>query len=142
MSHHPHQDESTTPASAPPHYDLILVGGGMVGATLARACAGKGLRIALIETRAPQRHWPAGEIDLRVSALNRASQRILGRLGVWSRILALGASPYRQMCVWDGVGGGTLRFDAAALGEPDLGHIVENRVIQLALWEPWSAARM
>ncbi|NCA70123.1 MAG: 2-octaprenyl-3-methyl-6-methoxy-1,4-benzoquinol hydroxylase [Sphingobacteriia bacterium] len=135
MSHHPHQDESTTPASAPPHYDLILVGGGMVGATLARACAGKGLRIALIETRAPQRHWPAGEIDLRVSALNRASQRILGRLGVWSRILALGASPYRQMCVWDGVGGGTLRFDAAALGEPDLGHIVENRVIQLALWE-------
>jgi 2-polyprenylphenol 6-hydroxylase len=117
------------------YFDLVVVGGGMVGAALARACSGKGLRIALIETRPPQRSWPAGEVDLRVSALSRASQRILDRLGAWNRIDALGASPYRKMHVWDALGGGTIEFDAQALGEPDLGHIVENRVIQLALWE-------
>jgi 2-octaprenylphenol hydroxylase len=116
-------------------FDLIVVGGGMVGAALARACSGKGLRIAVIETRAPQRDWPPGEIDRRVSALSRASQRILARLGAWERIAALGANPYRRMCVWDALGGGSIHFDAQALGEPDLGHIVENRVIQLALWE-------
>ena len=122
-------------ASQEPLYDLLMVGGGMVGAALARACSGKGLRIAVIETRAPQRDWPAGEIDLRVSALSRASQRILARLGAWERIAALGANPYRKMCVWDALGGGSIHFDAQSLGEPDLGHIVENRVIQLALWE-------
>jgi 2-polyprenylphenol 6-hydroxylase len=124
-----------TRASQEALFDLIVVGGGMVGAALARACSGKGLRIAVIETRPPQRDWPAGEIDLRVSALSRASQRILARLGAWERIAALGANPYRKMCVWDALGGGSIHFDAQSLGEPDLGHIVENRVIQLALWE-------
>lgn len=119
--------------------DLLVVGGGMVGAALAAACAGRGLRIAVTETREPQRAWPAGDIDLRVSALSRASQRLLARLGrgpsVWERIQQLGASPYREMRVWDGVGGAGIHFDSADLGEPDLGHIVENRVTQLALWE-------
>jgi len=116
-------------------FDILVVGGGIVGAALACACVGKGWRIALVEARAPQRSWPSGEIDLRVSALNRASQRILERLGVWDRITRLGASPYREMQVWDAVGGGSIHFDSAELGEPDLGHIVENRVIRLALWE-------
>ena len=58
-------------------FDLLVVGGGMVGAAVACACAGRGLTIGLIEARAPQREWPAGEVDLRVSALSRASQRIL-----------------------------------------------------------------
>lgn len=129
----PSSPQAATPAVQ--HFDLVVVGGGMVGSALARACSGKGLRIALIETRAPRRDWPPGEIDLRVSALSRASQRILERLGAWSRIAVLGANPYRRMCVWDALGGGSIAFDAQALGEPDLGHIIENRVIQLALWE-------
>jgi len=116
-------------------FDILVVGGGMVGTALACACVGKGWRIALVEAQAPQRSWPPGEIDLRVSALNRASQRILQRLGVWDRITQLGASPYREMHVWDAVGGGSIHFDSTELGEPDLGHIVENRVIRLALWE-------
>jgi len=122
-------------------FDILVVGGGMVGAAFACACLGKGWRIALVELREPQRSWPAQEVDLRVSALNRASQRILERLGVWERILDLGASPYREMQVWDAVGGGSIHFDSAELGEPDLGHIVENRVTQLALWERIEVAR-
>jgi 2-octaprenylphenol hydroxylase len=116
-------------------YDLVIAGGGMVGAALACASRGRGLSIALVESREPQREWPPGELDLRVSALNRSSQRVLERVGAWPRIRELGASPYREMRVWDAVGRGSIHFDSADLGEPDLGHIVENRVTQLALWE-------
>lgn len=125
-------------------YDLLVVGGGMVGAALALACSAQGLKIAVVESWEPSRDWPIGEIDLRVSALSRASQRILNRLGrgptAWERIQGLGVSPYRVMRVWDAVGGASIHFDSADLGEPDLGHIVENRVTQLALWEQLEAA--
>ncbi|NEX21302.1 UbiH/UbiF/VisC/COQ6 family ubiquinone biosynthesis hydroxylase [Thiorhodococcus mannitoliphagus] len=116
-------------------FDVVVVGGGMVGAAFAAALSGKGLSIAVIEAREPARDWPEGEIDLRVSALSRASQRILERLDIWSRVQVLGSSPYRHMHVWDAVGGGEIHFDSESVGQADLGHIVENRVIQLALWE-------
>jgi 2-octaprenylphenol hydroxylase len=121
-------------------YDLIIVGGGMVGAALGCAAAAQGLSLALVEGRPPQRTWPKAEVDLRVSALSRASQRILRRLGAWERMEGLGISPYREMRVWDAGGGGSIHFDSAEVGEPDLGHIVENRVTQLALWERLEAA--
>ncbi|MCF7977598.1 MAG: UbiH/UbiF/VisC/COQ6 family ubiquinone biosynthesis hydroxylase [Chromatiaceae bacterium] len=117
------------------HFDIAIVGGGMVGAALACASAERGLRIAVIDGQPPQRSWPAGQVDLRVSALSRASQRILERIGVWPRMVELGVSPYREMQVWDAVGRAEIHFDSAELGEPDLGHIVENRVTRLALWE-------
>ncbi len=121
-------------------YDLIIVGGGMVGAALGCAAAAQGLSLALVEGRPPQRTWPEAEVGLRVSALSRASQRILRRLGAWERMEGLGISPYREMRVWDAGGGGSIHFDSAEVGEPDLGHIVENRVTQLALWERLEAA--
>lgn len=123
------------PTPAHPSFDIVVIGGGMVGAAFALAAANDGWRCAVIDGQPPARAWPAGEIDLRVSALSRASQRMLQRLGVWSRCQALGVSAYREMVVWDAVGGAEIRFDSAALGEPDLGHIVENRVTRLALWE-------
>lgn len=117
------------------HVDVAIIGGGMVGAALGCACADRGLSVAVLDGQPPQREWPAGQVDLRVSALSRASQRLLERIGVWPRMLELGVSPYREMVVWDAVGGAEIHFDAAELGEPDLGHIVENRVTRLALWE-------
>jgi 2-octaprenylphenol hydroxylase len=63
--------------------DVIVVGGGMVGAAFALACAGQGLGVTVVEARAPRRTWPASEVDLRVCALSRASERILRRLGAW-----------------------------------------------------------
>jgi 2-octaprenylphenol hydroxylase len=121
-------------------FDIVILGGGMVGAALACACRGRGWRIAVLDQAPPQRDWPAGEVDLRVSALSRASQRILERLGAWPRMAGLGTSVYREMVVWDAVGGASIHFDSADLGEPDLGHIVENRVTRLALWELLEAA--
>lgn len=107
----------------------------MVGGALACALGEQGFRIALVEQREPERNWPAEQVDLRVSALTRASQHILENLGVWHRMMEMRVSPYRGMYVWDATGSGSIRFDAADIGEPDLGHIVENRVTQLALWE-------
>ncbi len=107
----------------------------MVGAALACALASRGIQVAVIEAREPQRSWPAGETASRVSALSRASQHVLEHLGAWPRMTTLGVSTYRAMYVWDAGGDGHIRFDSASVGEPDLGHIVENRVTQLALWE-------
>ena len=116
-------------------FDVVVVGGGMVGAAFAAALSGHGRSIAVVESFEPVRSWPLGEIDARVSALNRASQYLLERLEVWSGIQELGVSPYREMYVWDALSGARIHFDSQTLGEPDLGHIVENRVIQRVLWE-------
>ncbi|HXH01740.1 MAG TPA: UbiH/UbiF/VisC/COQ6 family ubiquinone biosynthesis hydroxylase [Candidatus Competibacteraceae bacterium] len=117
-------------------YDVVIAGGGMVGTALACALGGSPLRVALLES-APPRPLPAGtEPDLRVSAISRASQRILAAVGAWDPIAASARlAPYRHMRVWDAAGPGRIQFDAAELGEPELGWIIENRVLQYALWE-------
>lgn len=125
-------------------YDIIIVGAGMIGASLACALAPGGARIALLEREAPPDLEPDAPPDLRVSAISLASERLLQRLGAWSRILALRACPYRRLAVWeklpDPFGAGELasrfnrtEFSARQVGQPHLGHIVENRVVQLAL---------
>jgi 2-octaprenylphenol hydroxylase len=121
--------------SSEQRYDLIIVGGGMVGSALGCALAEQGFEVCVIEYREPQSHWPADEVDLRVSALSRASQCILENLQVWERMAGMRVSPYADMHVWDAGGSGSIHFSAADIGEANLGHIVENRVTQLALWE-------
>jgi 2-octaprenylphenol hydroxylase len=120
--------------SVPP-LDVAIVGGGMVGAALGCALGELGFRVAVIETREPPGDWLRDAVDARTSALTRGSENILRNLGVWERMAALRVSAYRRMHVWDAAGFGEIHFDCAEIGEPDLGHIVENRVIQRALWE-------
>jgi 2-polyprenylphenol 6-hydroxylase len=116
-------------------YDIAVVGGGMVGASFALAAAREGFRVALLERTAPQLDWLPESFDLRVSALTRASQYMLENLGVWVAMRDMRVTAYDRMRVWDRQGLGEIRFAAADLGEPDLGHIVENRVIVRALWQ-------
>ncbi len=115
------------------HYDIIINGGGMVGATLACLLAKQSLKVAVIETFETTPFSPKDDHDLRVSAISRASQNAFIKAGVWNAILSMRATPYEVMDVWDSEGEGNVRFEAAELGEPDLGHIIENKVIQLAL---------
>src|SRR5690606_12368750 len=105
-------------------YDLIIIGGSHVGATLACALGEAGLRVAVVEAREAPRDWPADSVDLRVFAITRASQHIFQHLGVWAHMEAMGISPFRRMEVWDAGGGGRIRFDCADIGEPTLGHII------------------
>ncbi|MEJ2061152.1 MAG: UbiH/UbiF/VisC/COQ6 family ubiquinone biosynthesis hydroxylase [Gammaproteobacteria bacterium] len=114
-------------------YDVIIAGGGMVGATLACALGQGGLRVAVLEQQAPRPFHRGDDYDLRVSAISRASQRIFEHLGVWPLLSARRISPYLHMCVWDAGGSGEIRFDSLDVGESCLGHIIENRVIQDAL---------
>lgn len=123
-----------------PDFDVVVVGGAMAGAgtaaLLAATPATASLRVALVEPRPVTAPAPDAPLDLRVSALSRASGTLLERTGAWPTVSARAAA-YRRMVVWearqDPGGPGALTFDAAELGEPDLGHIGENLTIQAAL---------
>jgi 2-octaprenylphenol hydroxylase len=117
--------------------DLIIVGAGMVGSTLALALQERGLDILLVDG-GPLSVKPfdrGAAFEPRVSALSIASQRVLERLGVWQGIVARRSSPYGEMRVWDGSGTGQIHFSAGSVHTDTLGHIVENRVVQDALLE-------
>ncbi len=116
-------------------YDVVIAGGGMVGAALACALGDSHLRVALIEGTPLARIRPDIEIDLRVSAITCASQRLFVAVGAWEAMTAWRVSPFRDMRVWDATGPGRIHFDSAAIGEPLLGWIIENRVIQYTLLE-------
>ena len=114
--------------------DVAIVGGGVVGAALACALADKGLTLTLIDAQTPTPYDPKAEVDLRVFALSMASHRILEALGAWQMVADTRLSPYRDMQVWDAGGKGSVHFDSADLGQPELGYIVENSLLQHALW--------
>jgi 2-octaprenylphenol hydroxylase len=121
-------------------FDIAVVGAGLVGAAAATAFAREGWRVALLEAQAPPVVDAGADLDLRVSAISRGSERLMRSLGAWDAIAPARRAPYRGMVVWDAAGTGEVRFDAADLGEPDLGHIVENRALQRALWDAARAA--
>lgn len=115
--------------------DVAIVGGGMVGAALACGLARSGFRVVLLDKREPEQDWPIGSYDLRVSALTQASKNIFTHLGAWQGMVDRRVTPYLEMQVWDAQGFAQIHFDAADVGASELGFIVENRVIQRALWD-------
>jgi len=124
------------------NYDVVIVGGGMVGSMLAAALGRSGevapeLSVAVLENHAPA-PFVAGsepEYDIRVSALSAATQNMLENVGAWAGVTSRRACAYREMLVWDGEAGGRTHFKASEVDRAELGHIVENRVLQLALTE-------
>ena len=112
-------------------YDVIVAGGGLVGATLAVALGETGLRVAIVERSGAPAAAPGPVYGTRVSAVTVASERILRALGVWPSIPAERIGPMREMHVWERTG--EVHFDSAAIGEPVLGHIIENHVVQWAI---------
>ncbi len=112
--------------------DVAIIGGGMVGLTLAAQLKESGLRLAIIDPNLAIA--PLSEtMSVRVSAINRASERVLQQSGVWDSILAMRASAYTKMTVWEKDTFASIQFDAEMFGQPDLGHIIENNVIKQAL---------
>ncbi|AJI95678.1 ubiquinone biosynthesis hydroxylase, UbiH/UbiF/VisC/COQ6 family protein [Yersinia ruckeri] len=119
-------------------FDVVIAGGGMVGLALACGLQGSGLRIAILEHQQPEDALTEplmGAPELRVSAINAASEKLLQHIGVWDRIVAMRASPYDGMEVWDQDSFGKIAFRADEYGFSHLGHIIENRVIQQTLWQ-------
>ena len=120
-------------------YDIIVVGGGMVGATFACLLGDTRLRIAVLEAKTPQLEWPRADFDNRVSAVTRATERVFRSVGAWEGMVARRVQSYEQMHVWDATGSGSIRFAAADLGEPNLGYIIENEAIWGALLDRMAA---
>ncbi|HEU5134443.1 MAG TPA: FAD-dependent monooxygenase [Steroidobacteraceae bacterium] len=124
-------------------YDVAVVGAGPIGLAaailIARQSGIPPARIAVFDRVIPESLDRSKEmpIDLRVFALSRASEKILRTAGAWSDIEATRAEGFERMQVWHADvpphGGDALVFDAAEMGERNLGVIVENAVLQSAL---------
>ena len=117
-------------------HDVAVVGGSVVGLTLACALGDAGVRVALIEARPAavlDRAAAQQRFDLRTNAITPVSQRILSGVGAWSLLPEQRVSAFEHMCVWDRPGRGEVHFDAVDADLAVLGHIVENRELVNAL---------
>jgi 2-octaprenylphenol hydroxylase len=113
-------------------YDVVIVGAGMVGATLAAALSqSKDLSIALIDAQQIQAFSENEAPDYRVVALTQASEVLLQNLGIWELLMPSRLSAFTDMHVWESKQS-QLHFDSADIGAPHLGHIIENRHLQYA----------
>lgn len=117
-------------------FDVVVVGGGIVGATMAIALAKKtNLHIALLDSKALTPNWKSGKCDHRVSSISLASKRIFEKLSVWDAIQSKRVSPYKKMHVWDANGDGSIHFDSKLIQSKELGYIIEDNVIRSSLLE-------
>ena len=122
-----------------PAYDVVIIGAGMVGASLASLLSRSGFSVALVEAVEPQVFDATAEVGLRVSAVSPGSATILAQAGAWKLISAQRVRPYRRMQVEDGVELEPLLFDAPVFNLERLGTIIENALLQSSLWQVVSA---
>ncbi|MGP9765113.1 UbiH/UbiF/VisC/COQ6 family ubiquinone biosynthesis hydroxylase [Halomonas sp. AOP13-D3-9] len=125
---------STTPSVE--NFEVVIVGGGMVGTALCALLAQAGMQVALVEVQPAPLSLESAFNKLptpRVSALTPVSQRLLTHLGAWPVMQKTRVTPYRGMQVWDAEGSGEIAFSADEAGVAVLGHIVENTITLAAL---------
>jgi len=115
-------------------FDCVIVGGGMVGAACALSLANLGLSVAVVDQFQPKDFEKSQAIDLRVSAISLASEHLLRQLSVWPQLQQWRLCPYKRLGVWEHEASYT-EFNSDDIEQPHLGHIIENRLIQLALWQ-------
>ncbi|WP_218813629.1 UbiH/UbiF/VisC/COQ6 family ubiquinone biosynthesis hydroxylase [Rickettsiella endosymbiont of Dermanyssus gallinae] len=132
----------------PQDYDVVIVGAGLIGLTLACGLINQGLRLAIIDkdgrSKAPAVRLdsvPGYELGGRVSAITQGSQKILESYQVWQRLAKTTFSPFECMEVWEEGSASRLRFDAAETGQPCLGTILYNQALQTALLAQAKTAR-
>ncbi|MDP0588040.1 MAG: FAD-dependent monooxygenase [Candidatus Endonucleobacter bathymodioli] len=128
------------------HFDVIIVGAGMIGSALAVALGSNNFKVAVLDLELPKVFKSEQLPDLRVSALSYSSEQILRQLKVWKPMQAMRMCPYRKVAVWEkinGIFGGANKtiFDAAIIHHEQLGFIIENKVIQLGIHQVMAAYR-
>ena len=118
--------------------EIAIVGGGMVGGALALGLAQHGFAVTVIEHAEPAPFVADSQPDVRISAISAASVSLLKGLGVWDAVQAMRCHPYRRLETWEWETAHVV-FDAAELKLPLLGYMVENTVLQQALWQALEA---
>ncbi|TOP99039.1 2-octaprenyl-3-methyl-6-methoxy-1,4-benzoquinol hydroxylase [Vibrio parahaemolyticus] len=118
-------------------YDIAVIGGGMVGAAVAVGFAKQGRSVVVVEGAEPKAFDAAQALDVRVSAISHQSVKLLESLDAWSVIEAMRVCPYRRLETWEHPECRT-RFHSDELSLDQLGYIVENRLIQLGLWQAFA----
>lgn len=118
--------------------DVVIVGGGMVGGALALGLAQQGFTVTVIEKNAPPVFDASSPPDVRISAISASSVGLLIGLGVWDSVRSMRAHAYRQLETWEWESAHVV-FNAAELKLPELGYMVENNVLQRALWQALEA---
>lgn len=114
-------------------FDVITAGGGIIGLAAALAMAERNFKVALIDAGDLQAKPIEGN-DIRVYAINYASQQLFQRLGAWDFIEKSRVSPYQHMHVWDAFTSASIDFDARLIASTNLGAIIEESVIKNALF--------
>ena len=114
--------------------DVLVVGAGPAGLCFARALAGSGLRVAVVEQQ-PRAALAEAAFDGREIALTHASRHILEQLGLWQRLDPAEISPLRDAKVMDGGSPFALTFAARDAHGADLGWLVPNHLIRRAAWD-------
>lgn len=121
-------------------YDIVIIGGGMVGATVACALSQRtSLSIAILEAHPDAHPWDASQYHHRVSAISLSSQRIFSAINSWAPILQKRVSPFTKMAVWDAASTAAIHFDSRDIATSQLGFIIENNAIQTSLMDALSA---
>jgi ubiquinone biosynthesis UbiH/UbiF/VisC/COQ6 family hydroxylase len=115
-------------------FDVLIMGAGLVGASLAASLRGTGLRVALVEPAAPPAIEHEGW-DNRVYAISPGSAAFLESCGAWSRLDAARLQVVLDMHVWGDDGRSRLDFSSLEIGRPELAWIVEGRRLQAAIWQ-------
>lgn len=129
-------------------FDVIIIGAGMVGATIACGLARANLSVAIVDAQKTPKFDQNKPPDIRVSAISYASEQVLKNVGAWQHILNKRLCPYRRLAVNEMPADKGLsallpdisawartEFSAEAIGQDHLGHIIENNIVQLGLHE-------
>lgn len=112
-------------------FNVLIIGGGVVGLTAALAMAQRGYTVAVIDAGSLKVNH--SQADTRVYAINHASQALLQQLNAWQYLESSRISPYRRMYVWDAESKAHIDFDSRYVGTQSLGSIIEESVLKHAL---------
>ncbi len=116
-------------------FDIVIVGGGLVGASMALALANSRYSVALLEGRAPAPLPQDESWDARVYAISPGNKQFLRDIGAWQRMLPTRLAAVHEMQIHGDRKGHGLQFSAADVGGHELTTILENRLLQDALWQ-------